>query len=133
MHVELAPAPPPRANAKANSKANSKANLKDGSKDSSNERDKLSLAGANRPGQAWISLDVTDDGVGLPAHIPVARLCELGVSTKPGAGGVGLAVARSIVRGLGGELSIAARASGTRGTALRAILPAASQSIRQSA
>jgi signal transduction histidine kinase len=121
VHVELAPAPPPRASSKANSK------------DSSKDRDKLSLAVPQRPGQAWISLDVTDDGVGLPAHIPVARLCELGVSTKPGAGGVGLAVARSIVRGLGGELSIAARASGTRGAALRAILPAASQSIRQSA
>jgi signal transduction histidine kinase len=126
VHVELSPSPPPRQLGKAPQRAKSK----------------LSLAGAapsaGAPASpshstAWICLEVTDDGVGLPGHMPAQQLCELGTTTKPGGAGVGLAVASSIVRGLGGELTLSPRASGTRGTMLRAVFPAAVQSVRQSA
>jgi signal transduction histidine kinase len=109
VHVEIGPCPPPRV------------------------RGKVAVAGSTNTQAGWIAIEVTDDGVGLPGHIPVQRLCELGVSTKPGAGGVGLAVARSIVRGMGGELSISSRPSGTRGAMLKAVFPATAQVIRRSA
>lgn len=109
VHVEIGPCPPPRV------------------------RGKVAASGTMGVPAGWIAIDVTDDGVGLPGHIPSQRLCELGVTTKPGAGGVGLAVARSIVRGMGGDITITSRPSGTRGAMLRAVFPAAVAVARNSA
>lgn len=51
---------------------------------------------------------VLDEGVGLPPEIQ-ANLFQPIRSTKPGGGGIGLAISRQIARHAGGELQLAAR------------------------
>ncbi len=65
----------------------------------------------NSNGQQTVTIDILDDGLGLP--LPVAkspaRAFEFGYSTKPGGGGIGLALARDLVDALAGELVLVTR------------------------
>ena len=65
-------------------------------------------------------LEVHDEGVGLPTHMPADKLFELGVSTKGGMG-VGLGIIREIVRDLGGQVELLPR--GSMGACLRMTFP----------
>jgi signal transduction histidine kinase len=56
-------------------------------------------------GGGWALLRVVDEGPGVPAA-RAEELFERGVSSGNGGGGVGLAVARELVRREGGELSL---------------------------
>jgi signal transduction histidine kinase len=73
-----------------------------------------------RDARDWFCLEITDDGAGPPAD--PARCFDLGFSTKPGGSGVGLAVARNVVRGMGGSIEIVP-APGGRGATLRVRFP----------
>ncbi len=61
---------------------------------------------AQRDGDRWIDLRLSDDGPGVPIEIR-DRLFEPGVTTKSGGWGVGLALARRIVEGVhGGKMTL---------------------------
>lgn len=84
--------------------------------------------GALRP---WFVLEVRDSGDGLPAGVAAERLCEPGFTTKPGHAGLGLALARSILAGMGGTLELLPAASvlgeaAAHGCVLRARFPSIS-------
>lgn len=71
---------------------------------------------------------IIDDGPGPPEG-QASRVFEPGFSTKPGSPGLGLSIARAVVRDAGGEISLARRtdaASAGRGAALTISLPAPS-------
>lgn len=70
----------------------------------------------------WLELEILDNGAGLPALSDSRRVFDMGFTTKPGGSGLGLAVARSVVQGLGGSIELAPRAEG--GAVLRVIFPA---------
>jgi signal transduction histidine kinase len=81
-----------------------------------------------------VMLEIADDGEGPPAHPSPRRrgeaderVFELGFSTKPGGSGVGLALARDVVEGLGGTITLAPRRcdphSGRGGAVLRVCYP----------
>ncbi|GJQ28208.1 MAG: hypothetical protein HBSAPP03_00920 [Phycisphaerae bacterium] len=76
--------------------------------------------GYGRDGRDWFVLDVADDGVGPPQN--AARCFDLGVTTKPRGAGVGLAVARSVVQGMGGTIELLPRPH-TGGALLRVRFP----------
>lgn len=77
--------------------------------------------GYGRDSRDWYLMEITDDGVGLPAD--VARCFDLGFTTKAKGSGVGLAVARNVVRGMGGTIELAPGPDG-RGATLRVRFPA---------
>ncbi|MBL0927534.1 MAG: hypothetical protein IBJ11_07765 [Phycisphaerales bacterium] len=59
------------------------------------------------PAPRELRLEITDDGPGPPANPDLRRrVFDLGCSTKPGGMGVGLALARDIVRELGGSIEL---------------------------
>ncbi len=60
-------------------------------------------------GRGLVVIEVSDDGPGPPTDAD-NRVFEYGFSTKEGASGVGLALAKDIVNQLGGELSLRSRA-----------------------
>jgi len=68
----------------------------------------------------WLLLEVTDDGVGPPASSDAARVFDLGFTTKPRGTGVGLAVARSVVQGMGGTIELLPPANPSRAAARKA-------------
>lgn len=75
-------------------------------------------------GRRWCEALVTDDGPGLPTVADSNRFFDLGFTTKRDGAGVGLAVARSIVHGLGGTVTLRSREAGEGGGAeLRAWFP----------
>jgi signal transduction histidine kinase len=79
----------------------------------------------------WFVLDVRDTGDGPPTHVPHATLFEPGFSTKPGHDGLGLALAKSILAGMGGTLellpaSVAIGESSVGGCVIRARFPSIS-------
>lgn len=55
-----------------------------------------------------VILEVLDDGPGPDDHDP-ARLFDHGYTTKPGSSGIGLALARHVIRELGGTISLSPR------------------------
>jgi signal transduction histidine kinase len=73
-------------------------------------------AGSRR---AW--LEVADNGPGIPEDLR-PRLFEPFVTTKPGGGGLGLAIARQIAEEHGGAIAFETSSSGT---VFRVVLPAA--------
>ncbi len=75
--------------------------------------------------RGWASIDVTDDGTGIP-EAARARIFEPFFSTRPvgGGAGLGLSVCHGIVNGLGGTIAVTS-AEG-RGTTVRVRLPPAS-------
>lgn len=77
-------------------------------------------SGYGRDARDWYVLEVTDDGVGLPQDS--SRCFDLGFSTKPRGAGVGLAVARSVVQGMGGSIELTPRPN-TGGSVFRARFP----------
>ena len=81
-------------------------------------RDVLSMDVSGRG--ARVILEVHDEGVGLPTHMPADKLFELGVSTKGGTG-VGLGIIRQIVHDLGGQVELLPR--GSMGACLRMTFP----------
>ena len=73
--------------------------------------------------------DVVDDGPGIDPEV-LGRLFEPFVTTKPGGQGtgLGLAVSRTLLRGLGGDLTV--RATGPGGSTFRVELPAVTDEPR---
>jgi signal transduction histidine kinase len=73
-----------------------------------------------------VIIEIRDDGRGLPGGDP-NRAFDFGFSTKPGSLGIGLALAREVVRELGGSIELSRRpdrASATRpGMILRIFYP----------
>lgn len=86
--------------------------------------------GLARDGRAWCELSIQDDGPGLAGVSDSRRFFDLGFTTKRDGAGVGLAVARSIVQGLGGVIELKPRPEG--GAVLHAMFPLADES-RQAA
>jgi signal transduction histidine kinase len=79
--------------------------------------------GYGRDSRDWYTLEISDNGVGLPAG-DASRVFNLGYSTKPNGTGVGLAVARSVVQGMGGSVELLARSTEPRaGAVLRVKFP----------
>ncbi len=76
--------------------------------------------GYGRDGRDWFVLEITDDGIGPPQS--TSRCFDLGFSTKPRGAGVGLAVARSVVQGMGGTIELTPRPQ-TGGALLRVRFP----------
>jgi signal transduction histidine kinase len=70
---------------------------------------------------AFASIDVTDDGQGIPANVRES-IFEPFFTTKPSGTGLGLAVVKRVVDAHGGELAVESSAAGTR---FRVLLPAA--------
>jgi signal transduction histidine kinase len=54
----------------------------------------------------WFELSITDDGIGPPGITDLSRVFDMGFTTKAGASGIGLAVARSVVQGMGGSIEL---------------------------
>jgi len=75
--------------------------------------------GYGRDRRDWYVLEIVDDGIGPPAD--TGRCFDLGFSTKPRGTGVGLAVARSVVQGMGGTIELVARKAA--GAVLRVRFP----------
>lgn len=86
--------------------------------------------GLARDGRAWCELSIQDDGPGLAGVSDSRRFFDLGFTTKRDGAGVGLAVARSIVQGMGGVIELKPRPEG--GAELHAMFPLADES-RQAA
>lgn len=82
--------------------------------------------GLSRDGRAWCELSIADDGPGLAGVSDSRRFFDLGFTTKRDGAGVGLAVARSIVQGLGGAIELKPRPEG--GAILHALFPLADES-----
>lgn len=80
------------------------------------------------PVRPWVRVEVRDNGTGLPTNIAPARLFDVGVTTKPGSGGIGLGLCRQIIEELGGSIEIAPRRTPdgvpAAGAVLRAVYPA---------
>lgn len=77
-------------------------------------------SGYGKDTRDWFVLEITDDGIGPPQS--TSRCFDLGFSTKPRGAGVGLAVARSVVQGMGGTIELAPRPH-TGGALLRVRFP----------
>lgn len=60
--------------------------------------------GYGRDSRDWYVLEVADDGVGPPAD--ATRVFDLGYTTKRHGAGVGLAVAKNVVQGMGGVIEL---------------------------
>ena len=78
------------------------------------------LETAGRPG-GWFTITVRDRGIGIPPD-ELARVFEPFFTTKRGGTGIGLAISRNIVEGLGGTITAASEAGA--GTTFRIELPA---------
>lgn len=75
------------------------------------------IRGYGRDTRDWQVLEIIDDGAGLPGGVDAGRLFDLGFTTKPRGTGVGLAVAKNVVQGMGGTIELTGR-EGVRGGAL---------------
>lgn len=60
--------------------------------------------GYGRDTRDWYVLEISDNGVGLPSD--PSRVFDLGYTTKRQGAGVGLAVARNVVQGMGGLIEL---------------------------
>jgi signal transduction histidine kinase len=72
-------------------------------------------------------IDILDDGCGLRSDVDGLRAFDLGVTSKPGGLGVGLALAREVVREVGGSAELNRRPERTGsvrpGAAFRVVYP----------
>lgn len=81
-----------------------------------------------RDARQWLLLEITDDGAGPPPMPERSRVFDLGYTTKPNGSGLGLAVARSVVRSMNGTIELAPGEAGEpsrRGAVLRVRFPSA--------
>lgn len=62
--------------------------------------------GYGRDSRTWLTIEITDDGEGLPPKLSPSRPFDLGYTTKPEGSGVGLSVARGIVQSMGGSIEL---------------------------
>ncbi len=79
-----------------------------------------------RDDRMWCVLEVRDDGVGLANSQDSQRVFNLGFTTKRNGAGVGLAVAKNVVQGMGGTIELRSRSAmkdGERGCLLRVRFP----------
>ncbi|MFN0131672.1 MAG: ATP-binding protein [Phycisphaerales bacterium] len=60
-----------------------------------------------------LTIDIRDDGRGLPKGLDASRAFDFGYSTKPSSMGIGLALAREVVRDMGGSIDLLPRVAGT--------------------
>ncbi len=58
------------------------------------------------PDTPMIVIEIADDGAGLPSRSAAQRAFEVGVSTKPGGLGIGLALSREVMRELAGTIEL---------------------------
>ncbi|MFH1808838.1 MAG: PAS domain S-box protein [Pseudomonadota bacterium] len=72
----------------------------------------------------WVQIELADTGVGIPAE-NLNRIFDPYFTTKPRGSGLGLAVAYSVVRGHGGQISV--RSVLDEGTCFTLLLPAQAQ------
>ena len=79
------------------------------------------LAATRERGQ--VRIEVSDDGPGVPERVRSRLFQPFGGAASPGGSGLGLAVARDLARGHGGDLELLR--TGPEGTAFRLTLPAA--------
>jgi signal transduction histidine kinase len=87
------------------------------------------IGGYGRDSRDWFVLEITDDGVGVPLG-NASRVFDLGFTTKPRGAGVGLAVARNVVQGMGGTIELTPREGVRGGAVLRIRFPAQSAAVR---
>jgi two-component system CitB family sensor kinase len=87
------------------------------------------VGGYGRDTRDWYLLEITDDGVGVPPG-NASRVFDLGFSTKPRGAGVGLAVARNVVQGMGGTIELTGREGVRGGAVLRVRFPAQTSAMR---
>lgn len=74
-------------------------------------------------GDGWTLITVKDNGCGMTSE-SLARLFEIGCTTKPYAGGLGLPIARAVVNSHGGHVTVDSRRDGTApGTRVVVALP----------
>lgn len=77
-----------------------------------------------RSSENEVIVEVTDDGPGIPPEL-ADRIFEPLVTARPGGTGLGLALARRIVRAHGGSIALVpAEGPGARGAAFSILLPA---------
>jgi signal transduction histidine kinase len=67
-----------------------------------------------------LQITVSDNGLGMPPNL-AAHCFEPGVTSKPGARGLGLALVHRLVRGARGEITL--RSTPDEGTTFDIILP----------
>jgi signal transduction histidine kinase len=78
---------------------------------------------AARSNGRWTEIDISDDGPGLPVRAQEKIFEPFEGSTRAGGAGLGLAIARELVRGHGGELTLVNTCE--KGTTFRIALPSA--------
>jgi len=76
------------------------------------------------PSGAWVTVDVRDDGPGMPIEV-VDRAFESGFTTKPAGLGIGLASVEQTVTDAGGHVTLDSHLGA--GTTVRVVLPAAAR------
>lgn len=85
-----------------------------------------------RDSRRWLLLEIGDDGAGPPPMPERSRVFDLGYTTKPNGSGLGLAVARSVVRAVNGTIELVpasgAASPSRKGAVLRVQFPAAAGS-----
>ncbi len=77
--------------------------------------------------RAWVDLEITDTGTGVRDHEAIRRVFDEGRPARADGSGLGLAVARGVVRELGGHIELRTRTdlkdSKRPGAALRVVAP----------
>lgn len=77
--------------------------------------------------RAWVDLEITDTGAGVRDHEAVRRVFDEGRPARSDGSGLGLAVARGVVRELGGHIELRTRTDlkdlKRPGAALRVVAP----------
>jgi CheY-like chemotaxis protein len=88
------------------------------------EKNEIRVHARTSPDRAFVSIDVADTGVGIPANV-LPRIFDPFFTTKPpGAGtGLGLAISHQIIKSMNGEITVDSRPG--RGTTFHVRIPAA--------
>ncbi len=79
-------------------------------------------------GDAFLKIDFTDSGVGIPAE-SLGRIFEAYHTTKPKGTGLGLMIVQRIIQEHGGQIEVASKEG--EGTRFRILLPLAERRVRK--